>query len=120
MPKKVNEEILEAAEKVEQSQVESGFAIEGNLVILVVTKASFGFDLAPQGKSKVSTWGSFEPNGLLPLALEMLDCDFLTLEDGSRVLSEQGVKNLFGRITQMGVPGTRASYDGMLRREDDF
>ena len=104
----------------EKSQVESGYAIEGNLVILNVTKASFGLDLTPQGKSKVSTWGSFEPNGLLPLALEMQDFDFFELEDGSRVLSEQGAKDLFGRIAQMGVPGTRASYDGILKREDDF
>ena len=104
----------------EKSQVESGYAIEGNLVILNVTKASFGLDLTPQGRTKSSTWGSFEPNGLLPVAVEMLDCDFLTLEDGSRVLSEQGMKNLFGRVAQMGVPGTRASYDGMLKREEDF
>ena len=109
-------------EKVAQSRIELGYAIQGNLVILNVTKASFGFDLTPQGKSKASTWGSFEPNGLLPLALEMQDFDFFELEDGSRVLSEQGAKDLFGRIAMMGVSGTRASYDGMLRREqeDDF
>jgi len=34
--------------------------------------------------------------------------------------TRQGVINLFGRIAQMGVPGTRASYDGMLKREEDF
>ncbi|MBC8462408.1 MAG: hypothetical protein H8D67_30930 [Deltaproteobacteria bacterium] len=102
------------------SKVELGYAIEGNLVILNVVKASFGLDLTPQGRTKSSTWGSFEPNGLLPVALEMLDCDFLTLEDGSRTLSEQGTVNLFGRVAKLGVAGTRASYDGMLRREEDF
>ena len=107
-------------EKIEQSNIEIGHAIEGNLVILNVTKASFGLDLTPQGRTKSSTWGSFEPNGMLPVVLEMLDCDFHEREDGSLALSEQGVINLFGRIAQMGVAGTRASYHGMLRREDDF
>ena len=111
--------MAEENENVGQSNVGSGFAIEGNLVILNVVKASFGLDLSPQGRTKVSTWGSFEPNGLLPIALEMLDCDFHELKDGSQALSEQGVKNLFGRIARMGVPGTRAGYNEMLQREED-
>ena len=100
--------------------IEPGYAIEGNLVILTVTKASFGLDLTPQGRTKASTWGSFEPSGQLLIVFEMLDADFQVLEDGRRVLTQQGLKNLFGRIGTVGVPGTRTGYNEMLQRDEDF
>lgn len=106
-------------ENVEQGKVEPGFAIEGNVVILHLTKASFGVDFQPQKKSKVSTWGSFEPGGLLPVAFEMHESDFQGLKDGAHVLSEQGAANLLLRVAKLAVPGTRASYDQMLQREQE-
>jgi len=122
MPKKnVDEKAAEQPVEVTTEEVlTAGFAIEGNLVILNVTKLSSNIDLSPQGRSKSSNWVSFEPNGLLPIAIELQDFDFLTLEDGSRALSEQGGKDLFGKVAMMGVPGTRASYNGMLQREENF
>lgn len=102
-------------EKDEQTQ--PGFAIEGNVAVLHLTKVSFGLDLQPQKKSKVSTWGSVEPNGLLPVVFEMQEVDFCKLEDGSKALSEQGLKNLLAKVARVGVPGTRAGYDEMLQRE---
>lgn len=101
----------------ENEKAEPGFAIEGNVVVLHLTKASFGLDLQPQKKSKVSTWGSVEPNGLLPVAFEMQEVDFCKTEDGSRALSEQGLKDLLAKVAKVGVPGTRAGYDEMLQRE---
>lgn len=112
--------MTEENENVEQSKTEPGFAIEGNVVVFHLTKASFGLDLQPQKKSKVSTWGSFESNGLLPVAFEMLDDDFQVLGDGVHALSEQGLKNLLGRIAGLGVAGTKTAYNEMLRREDDI
>lgn len=100
----------------ENEKAELGFAIEGNLVVLQLIKASFGLDLQPQKKSKASTWGSFEPNGLLPVAFEMQEFDFCKLEDGSKALSEQGLKDLLVKVARVGVPGTRAGYDEMLQR----
>ena len=88
-------------------------------MVLQLTKASFGLDLQPQKKSKVSTWGSLEPNGLLPVAIEMDESDFCKLEEGSRALSEQGLKNLLAKITRVGVPGTRSGYNEMLQRKDE-
>lgn len=111
--------MAEENENVEQSKVEPGSAIQGNFVILNVIKASFGLDLAPQSKTKSSSWGSFEPNGLLPVAIELQDFDFCQLEDGSHVLSEQGVRDLLAKLSMTGVPGIRTSYDKMLRRESD-
>lgn len=108
--------MTEENENVEQIKVEPGFAIEGNVVVLQLTKASFGLDLQPQKKSKVSTWGSFEPNGLLPVAFEMRQADFCGLTDGSVALSEQGLKNLLAKVAKTGVPGTRSGYDEMLQR----
>ncbi len=96
------------------------YAIENNHILMYIVKASFGLDLAPQGKSKVSSWGSTEPAGILPVAFEMLDSDFVVREDGSRALTEQGAKDLLARVTGMGVPGTRAGYNKMLQREEDF
>lgn len=109
--------MTEENESAEQSKAEPGFAIEGNMVVLQLTKASFGLDLQPQKKSKASTWGSFEPNGLLPVAFKMQESDFCKLEDGSKVLSEQGLKDLLAKATNVGVPGVRTSYDKMLQRE---
>lgn len=106
-------------ENVERGGAEPGFAIEGNLVILQLTKASFGLDFQPQKKSKVSTWGSFEPLGLLPVAIQMHESEFHELEDGSRVLSESGAGNLLFRMAKLGVPSIRASYHQMLQREQE-
>ncbi len=96
------------------------YAIEGNTVILHVIKASFGLDLVPQGKSKVSNWGSFEPAGILPIAFDMLESDFVQRKDESRALSESGAKNLFARVIRLGITGVRSGYDEMMRGEDDF
>ncbi len=96
------------------------YAIEGDTVIMHVIKASFGLDLAPQGKSKVSNWGSFEPAGILPIAFEMLESDFVQRENESRALSESGAKNLFAKVIKLGITGTRSGYDEMLGRDDDF
>lgn len=103
----------------ENEKTEPGFAIEGNVVVLHLIKASFGLDFQPQKKSKVSTWGSVEPNGLLPVAIQMHESEFRELEDGSRVLSEDGAGNLLFRVAKLGVPGTRASYNQMLQREQE-
>jgi len=96
------------------------YAIEGDNVIMYVVKASFGLDLSPQGKSKVSNWGSLEPSGILPVAFEMLDSDFVQREDESRALTEQGAKNLFARVIELGITGTKSGYDKMLGWDDDF
>ena len=95
------------------------YAIEGNTVVMHVIKASFGLDLTPQGRSKVSSWGSLEPCGILPVVVEMEEFGFAEREDGSRALTEQGAKDLFGKIIRMGVPGTKAGYIKMLERDDN-
>ncbi|MBC8485721.1 MAG: hypothetical protein H8D45_06740 [Bacteroidetes bacterium] len=96
------------------------YAIENNTVVLYITKTSFNLDLSPQGKSKVSTWGSFEPSGILPVVLELEEFDFVEREDGSKALSEQGAKDLFVRVMRLGIPGTRGGYNDLLLRDDDF
>ncbi len=96
------------------------YAIENDSVIMYVVKVSFGLDLVPQSKSKVSNWGSFEPAGILPVAFEMLESDFVQRKDESRALSESGAKNLFARVIRLGIPGTRLGYEEMMRRDDDF
>ena len=93
------------------------YAIENDSVIMYVVKASFGLDLVPQSKSKTSSWGSFEPAGILPVAFEMLESDFVQREDESRALSESGAKNLFARVIRLGIPGTKEGYNDLMKKD---